>query len=158
MELGTRRIGKGSKKRWSFGAPRCNPHEYFMIVDTNIVSYFFRKDTRSALYEPHLKGRLLYIAFMTVAELYKWPFERKWTEAKKAQLTECLKSYVVLPYDDQLAWKWAELTVQMKSKGQSMAWGDSWIAATAIRHDMPLATHNRKHFESVPGLKLISEN
>ncbi|CAN5626151.1 hypothetical protein BH18ACI1_BH18ACI1_20960 [soil metagenome] len=25
-------------------------------VDTNIISYIFRKDTRASLYEPHLVG------------------------------------------------------------------------------------------------------
>lgn len=93
-----------------------------------------------------------------MAELYKWPFKRKWTDAKKAQLTERLKSYVVLPYDDRLAWRWAELRVRMNADGQTMSWEDSWIAATALRHEMPLVTHNRKHFAHVPGLTIISEN
>jgi predicted nucleic acid-binding protein len=29
---------------------------------------------------------------------------------------------------------------------------DAWIAATAIRHDLPLGTNNRRHFEGVSGL------
>jgi predicted nucleic acid-binding protein len=28
---------------------------------------------------------------------------------------------------------------------------DAWIAANALRHDIPLLTHNRKHYEH-PGL------
>jgi predicted nucleic acid-binding protein len=34
---------------------------------------------------------------------------------------------------------------------------DRWIAACAIHHDIPLITHNRKHFEGTQKLKLISE-
>ena len=33
---------------------------------------------------------------------------------------------------------------------------DSLIAATAIYYEKPLATHNKKHFEFIPDLKLIS--
>jgi hypothetical protein len=81
-----------------------------MLVDTNIVSYFFRKDTRAAFYEPHVKGKTLFISFITVAELYKWPLERNWSDENKQRLIQYMRSYAVLPFDDQLAWKWAELT------------------------------------------------
>jgi len=129
-----------------------------MLIDTNIVSYFMKKDTRSASYVPHLKDKTLYISFMTVAELYKWPFKRNWAEFKKQQLIQHLHSYVVLPYDDALAWVWAELVVKTQTAGKSLSWDDSWIAATALRHNLPLVTHNSRHFEEIPGLTIISEN
>jgi len=127
-----------------------------MLVDTNVVSYFIRRDTRAAKYEKHLSGHVLFVSFMSVAELYKWPFERNWGEAKKQGLTDYLKNYTVLPYDDALAWCWAEL-VAKTCRGRPMSLQDSWIAATAIRHAMPIVTHNRRHFENVPGLAVISE-
>jgi hypothetical protein len=34
---------------------------------------------------------------------------------------------------------------------------DMWIAASAVRHNVPLVSHNRDHFEGIPGLVLISE-
>jgi tRNA(fMet)-specific endonuclease VapC len=80
-----------------------------LLVDTNIVSYFYRRDDRAKSCEGHLVGKMLFISFMTVAELYKWPFERNWSEQKKEGLVRFLKNYTVLPYDDALAWKWAEL-------------------------------------------------
>ena len=40
-----------------------------VLLDTNIVSYLFKGDSRAALYAPHLLGRELAIAMMTVAEL-----------------------------------------------------------------------------------------
>ena len=33
----------------------------------------------------------------------------------------------------------------------------SWIAATALRHGIPIVTHNRQHFEGISGLTVISE-
>lgn len=32
---------------------------------------------------------------------------------------------------------------------------DAWIASTALRHDIPLATNNTRHFEGIPGLTLV---
>jgi predicted nucleic acid-binding protein len=128
-----------------------------MLVDTNIVSYIYKRDTRAKLYEPHLTGQTLFVSFMTVAELYRWPIEKNWGEPKKQELVQFLKNFAVLPYDEGLAWSWAEL-VGKTCRGRPMSLTDSWIAATALRHKIPLVTHNRKHFEQVPGLTIISES
>ena len=34
-----------------------------------------------------------------------------------------------------------------------LGWVDSLIAATALTHDLPLATFNVRHFDAVPGLE-----
>ncbi len=43
-----------------------------LIVDTDVVSFTFKKDSRSVLYESHLAGNFLIISFMTLAELKLW--------------------------------------------------------------------------------------
>jgi hypothetical protein len=43
------------------------------------------------------------------------------------------------------------------SKKQAKAMdNDLWIAACALRHSVPLISNNRKHFEKISGLQLIS--
>ncbi len=64
--------------------------------------------------------------------------------------------YVLLPSDDQLARRWVQFVTEQTKLGRTLSFADSWIAATALRHQLPLATHNRKHFEQVPGLNLIT--
>jgi hypothetical protein len=39
-----------------------------VVVDTDVVSFLFKGDTRSDLYRPHLEGRLAVIAARTRAE------------------------------------------------------------------------------------------
>lgn len=63
--------------------------------------------------------------------------------------------YLVLPYDRLIARRWAELKVEVESKGNALEINDLWIAATALRHGIPLATNNRRHFERVPDLQLV---
>jgi tRNA(fMet)-specific endonuclease VapC len=46
------------------------------IVDTDVVSFLFKRDTRAELYRPHLSTRLLVVSFMTVAELDRWALSR----------------------------------------------------------------------------------
>ncbi|MCG8349192.1 MAG: hypothetical protein MI924_15600 [Chloroflexales bacterium] len=42
-----------------------------VLLDTNIVSYLFKRDSRAALYAPHLLDRELAVSLMTVAELFQ---------------------------------------------------------------------------------------
>ena len=37
-------------------------------------------------------GKQLFVSFMTVAELYKWPLERNWSEQNKQALVQFLKN------------------------------------------------------------------
>ena len=41
-----------------------------LVLDTNIVSYVMKGDPLARSYKPHLQGRLLSVAFITVGELY----------------------------------------------------------------------------------------
>lgn len=40
--------------------------------------------------------------------------------------------------------------------GQNSQTNDLWICATAIYHNAPLLTLNRRHFENFPGLVILS--
>lgn len=42
-----------------------------VIVDTNVFSYVYKRDSRATLYAPHLAARKLHLAFCTVAEHFR---------------------------------------------------------------------------------------
>lgn len=94
---------------------------------------------------------------MTLAEIYRWPYAQNWAEPRRLALERFVHSrFVILPFNQKLAWTWAGL-VGRTMRSQPMSIADSWIAATALQHGMPLVTHNARHFKSVPGLALIAE-
>jgi predicted nucleic acid-binding protein len=41
--------------------------------------------------------------------------------------------------------------------GQPIAPQDVWIAATALRYNLPLITHNPSDYQEIAGLTLITE-
>jgi hypothetical protein len=53
-----------------------------VVVDTDVVSFRFKKDSRARLYKRHLIGQDPLIAFMTLAELNAWSLERRWGAAR----------------------------------------------------------------------------
>lgn len=129
-----------------------------IVVDTDIVSYIFKKDTRSDLYHPHLTQIPKFISFMTFAELQRWKLQRSWANTKSEKFEELLSDFGVIQSDEELCKVWARITNDSFKKGKPINVADAWVAAVAVMFDIPLVTHNRKHFENVENLKIVSEN
>ena len=129
-----------------------------LLVDTDVASYLFKNSPHARPFRSLILGKQPALAFVSVAELFKWSLKRRWGRQRVEQLESALKHYVVLPFDRDLAWAWARAVATCEDAGQPIASSDAWVAATALRHDMPLMTNNLKHFEAVEslcGLKLI---
>jgi tRNA(fMet)-specific endonuclease VapC len=127
-----------------------------VVVDTDVVSFLFRGDSRADLYAADLAGRRLYISFMTLAELRRWGILHAWGQRRRAALEAHLQRFVVDWPDDALCTKWAEVMVETQRGGRRMGIADAWQAATALVNAMPLVTHNRADFLAVPDLEVIS--
>lgn len=59
-----------------------------------------------------------------------------------------------VPWDAETGLRWAELLAHLRSTGKPMPIKGSLIAATALTHEMQLATRNRRDFEA-SGVELI---
>jgi tRNA(fMet)-specific endonuclease VapC len=128
-----------------------------VLTDTDVFSYLMKpNDTRGDAYRPHVKGKTVAVSFITVGELYHWAEQRKWSPKNRQNLEERLKAVVIVPYDAELCRTYGRLCASLP-KGLVVAANDLWIASCAIRHAIPLISNNRKHFEKIPGLTLISE-
>lgn len=128
------------------------------IVDSNIVSYIYKDDTRAALYEPHLTNVLAFISFMTLAELERWAIARNWGTRKHGDLLRLVgRRFTVIESSHALCRQWAQITEDVKKAGRVIQPSDAWIAATALLYGVPLITHNSADFAYVPGLNIITE-
>ena len=128
-----------------------------VLLDTNIVSYMFKQDSRAQLYATHLIGNELAIAMMTVAELFQWSALRKWGKPRIQRLEQLLESYTILPVDIDLCRQWADVRARRTNAGSPISPQDAWIAATSLRYQIPLVTHNPIDYANIPNLTLISE-
>jgi predicted nucleic acid-binding protein len=59
-----------------------------------------------------------------------------------------------LPWDAMISRRWAKLVVDLKRKGDTLPLLDSMIAATALEHDLTVATRNTRHFKRA-GVKVL---
>jgi predicted nucleic acid-binding protein len=127
-----------------------------VVLDTDVLSFLAKGDSRAALYQQHVINADRCVCFQTVAELRLWMIVRKWADPRRKAFEDNLKQFVVLPFDSTMADHWAEITAHRRGIGKPIDCGDAWIAAAAIRHGATLLTHNRTHYEDIPSLKLIS--
>lgn len=128
----------------------------FLVVDTNIVSYLLRGDSRGELYRPHLNASVPMLSFMTVGELYEGAHRRRWGPERFRKLETTVAAYVIAPATDMVAKLWGRVRGVDRRK-QPIAFKDAWIAATALGYECPLLTHNPSDFDDIDGLQVITE-
>ena len=124
-----------------------------IVLDTDVVSFLFKADTRAQIYLPQLQDRQWFISFMTEAELEQWDLLANWSEKRVVWLRLFLSRFVVVPSSHDLVLKWAEAMVAARRNGRRIETADAWIAATALLYDAPLLTHNKADYLGVPGLQ-----
>lgn len=129
-----------------------------VVADTDVLSFIFKEDSRGDLYLAHLNHKLTIISFMTLAETDRWALERNWGRTKRRQMEEFLRQFVVSPFNRASCLRWAEAMHSARRNGRPIQTADGWVAATALVHNIPLVTHNAKHFVGVDGLTVISES
>jgi len=91
---------------------------------------------------------------MTVAELFQWAGVRKWGTQRIAQLEQTLTAYLIIPADLEMCRIWGAARSAGQAAGKSIAPQDAWIAATALRHQIPLVTNNASDFRTIADLDI----
>jgi tRNA(fMet)-specific endonuclease VapC len=108
-----------------------------------------------------LRGRVapddeLAITAISVGELVYGAQRSQRRAESLMELGALLASITVVAYDDAAARRFGTLKHELDQRGERLADADLQIAAIALSRDVPLVTHNGKHFARVP--RLISED
>jgi predicted nucleic acid-binding protein len=76
------------------------------------------------------------------------------TRARRLETLTRADTFDPLPVDRPVAAAWAALRLALRDARVRMPLNDSWIAATAIAHDIPVVTQDAD-YDGVPGLQVI---
>ncbi len=60
------------------------------------------------------------------------------------------------PVDAASALRAAEVASELRGSGQQIGFADCLVAGVCLRHELPLATRDRRHFERIVGLQLVN--
>lgn len=95
----------------------------------------------SAITIGELRAGVLAAADVTVAD-------------RRLRTLEAAQSLDPVPVDGDVAAAWARLRVQLHDRGRRLGVNDSWIAATAIAHDLALVTQDGD-YDDLPSLLVV---
>jgi len=120
------------------------------LVDSNVLSeptkpdpdqavvVWLRRNERHVAVNPIVLGELEYGILLLPAGLKRRKLE-KW-------FSDGLQRVTILDFDAATASAWARLLARLKRRGLAMPVRDSLIAATALAHDLIVATRNVADF------------
>lgn len=98
------------------------------------------------------------VAAVTVAQLWHGVFQAETParrQRRQSDVERMLSALTVLDYDTEVARHHARLWAELQQRGEVIGPYDLQVAATAVRHDLPLLTLNIRDFARVPGVQLV---
>ncbi len=129
------------------------------LVDANVISEPTKPVPSSKVVDWLIANEQnLVVDSIIVGELcvgiFALPRGRKRTQLERwfgnlVQTMDCL------PWDAAISQRWAKLVVDLKQKGDKLPLLDSMIAATALQHELTVATRNIRDFERA-GVKVLN--
>lgn len=121
------------------------------LADTSL--FIALEQARPLRVEP---PQIFQLSVITVGELRAGVLAAASPMARASRLRSLTKALEAepLPVDDAVAAAWAEMRHTMRGTNSRLPTNDSWIAATALAHGIPVATQD-DDFDAVPGLEVI---
>ncbi|WP_433663500.1 type II toxin-antitoxin system VapC family toxin [Nocardia sp. CA-128927] len=74
--------------------------------------------------------------------------------ARRLSTYQLAQRFQPLEVDEEVAEHWALLVSRLRSAGRKIPINDSWIAATAIAHNIPIVTQDGD-YDAMPDLRII---
>jgi predicted nucleic acid-binding protein len=128
------------------------------LVDANVLSEptrpvpqlqvidWLRRHERELVIDPIVLGEIRFGILLLPKSTRRRRLE-DWFDAG-VQRIQCV------PWDAATGLQWAQLLASLRRSGRAMPIKDSFIAATALTHDLTVATRNRSDFEKA-GVRVV---
>jgi predicted nucleic acid-binding protein len=130
-----------------------------VLIDTSVAVAAEREHGRVGAVRERLGDQTVAMSAMTASELLHGVHRADTALRRERRLRfveAILDSVSVLPFDLETARVHSRIWADLSARGQVIGAHDLIIAATALAHDLPIATLNPEHFERVEGLEVRS--
>ena len=130
------------------------------LIDSDVFSHLAKRHKDQRLVNWLASERAVcYTSTVVIAQLAYWVASKHGVQ--KTRLGEWLTRLVrtmegrIYTFSVGIAYTWAELRLRLREQGKPMPIEDSYIAATALRHNLTIVTGNERDFQR-PGIKLFN--
>ena len=126
------------------------------LLDTDWVVHALHGVDRVTTHIEQLSTHGLSLSIVSMAELYQGVFYSTDPLGNERALQNFLSGINIVGLDDEICRIFARERGRLRAEGSIIGDFDILIGATAIRHGLILLTNNRRHFERLRGLSMIS--
>jgi tRNA(fMet)-specific endonuclease VapC len=126
------------------------------LVDTDWIIDHLSGVTAVTTRLTALRSAGLAVSIISLAELYEGIHYSRDPVRSEASLQRFLTGLPVLPIDDEVCRIFGRERGRLRQQGRTIGDFDLLIAATCLRHQLQICTNNRRHFEAVEGLSILS--
>lgn len=127
------------------------------LVDTDWAIDYMNGILRVVRRYDELASQGVGLSIISLAELYDGVFgsvDRQRAEQGLQNFLDDIEE--ILPLDDSVCRRFAIERIRLRSSGNRIEDLDLLIGSTAMCYGLTLLTNNRRHFERMPGLSIIS--
>lgn len=127
-----------------------------LIVETSLLVDLEREHSAGSAGAAHALLRehsnaLLFVTFTVLGEI-----AAGLSEDARPRWQELVGPFPVLWCNDEICWRYGQLHRILRRSGALIPTNDLWIAATALAHDMVVATRDAAHYGRVPDLRVLT--
>lgn len=122
------------------------------LADTSILINYYRKtDKANSVWVKLVRqGYRFFISAVTKYEIYSGA-----TQSQLDFWNSILQAIEVITFDEACVNTAVDINAGLKRKRKQIGIADLFIAATALTHNLPIATINKSHFDRIDGLEII---
>lgn len=126
------------------------------LLDTDwAIDYFNDKEPTSSKIE-ELRNEGMGISIISLAELYEGILNSRDPESSERKLLGFMSGVSIIGIDEGICRIFGDLRGKLRKKGLLIGDFDLIIASTALYYEITLCTNNRKHYDRIEGLKMLS--
>ena len=126
------------------------------LVDTDWVINYLRGRQQVVERFNQLVQHGVGISIISIAELYEGIADAEYQQEKEREIGDFLGYVDILPLDEPVCRVFARERRRLRTEGRLIADFDLLIGATAVYHQLTLLTNNRRHFQRLQNLNIIS--
>jgi tRNA(fMet)-specific endonuclease VapC len=127
-----------------------------LLIDTDLL-IDLEREAQSEAIESRLGAEERAISVITVSELLHEVHRARGAirARRRAFVEHVLAGIQAIPITEPVARVHADVWADLSERGEAIGAHDLWIAATALAHELGVATRNTAHFDRVPGLRVV---
>ena len=126
------------------------------LLDTDWAISYLNRVPQTVHRVDMLLSEGIAISIVSVAELYEGTLNSYDPERNERILSDFLRPFPIIDLDIATCRIFGVERARLRAAGTLIPDMDLLIGATALRHKLTLLTNNRRHFERLTGLSIIS--